>query len=683
MDDNMQNNQSEVAGIVKKSKKPAAIIAAVTAVVLVGGCGVAYATVPAVQNTVKMTIMSPEKYCADVYDNCIEKLKESTDKQYKSISGGDDKLENTSASITLNAELSDSVMSVVEDELGYKIFDKISLSSDMYSDMDESTGEIKLNILADDDSVISANVITDLKEKMIYCQVPELNDKYISYDLSSAFEEMELSEDDIGSLSDISVYDFNDSMPRYAKVLTDVIKNSECELEKGYEGSVRGVDYKYNKIITTLDQDDYEDLLNNLADEWENDKTFRKYFIDTLKISEEDYEAFSDELRDAADEVKDEDIENTIETLVDSKGNIRGITITDEDTDDEISFISAKDGSDVAIELNCADEFIVGIEAEEDDGEYTGELVIEADDESFSITFDDFKMIDDKFISGSIGLDLSDLGVGKVSLDFEKADDAQRISTEMNFIGKFSIDIKQEYNTDKKEVKVPEDAISTDDIDQYIEGIDKDKAISAICDALKIKEEDSETIIQGVMDLFDIGGMSGYEDDYNYDFDDDYDYDDDDFDYGYDDNELEVEYKFNDIDININNEKISFPAINPSLVPEKSKSAMVEPGEYTSIYDDGQSYSLSVSNDTENPLTVPECSLVGINIYGENAKSTVNGVKIGSSVEDIKNAFGITDEISEDVTSIYFSDSDGTFSSVALSIEDGKVTYINIYCFDF
>ena len=445
MDDNMQNYQSEVTGIVKKSKKPIAIIAAVTAVVLVGGCGVAYATVPVVQNTVKMAIMSPEKYCADVYDNCIDKLKEDTDKKYKRISDGDDSIENISVSTTLNAELSGTVMSLVEDQLGYEIFDKLSLSADIYSDMADSTGEIKLNIKADDNSVITANVIADLKEEMIYYQIPEMSDKYISTDLSGSIGDMDISEEGLRLTTDLSIDDFDDVLPRYAEILTEIIKNSECELEKGCEGSVRGVDYKYNKIITTLDQDDYEDLLNNIADEWEDDDVLKKYYIETLKLSEEDYETFSDDLRDAADEIKEEDVENTVETLVDSEGTIRGITLSDDETDEELSFVMAKDGNDVAIELNCADEFIVGIDAEEDDDEYTGKLEITSDTESFSLTFKDFKVIDDKFISGSIGCDLSELtdsNMGKINLDFEKVDDAQRVSTEISGVGKFSIDFK-------------------------------------------------------------------------------------------------------------------------------------------------------------------------------------------------------------------------------------------------
>ena len=684
MDDNMQNYQSEVTGVVKKSKKPVAIIAAVTAVVLIGGCGVAYAAVPVVQNTVKMAIMSPEKYCADVYDNFIDEFKKDTDEKYKSISGGNDNIENISVSTTVNAELSGTVMSLVEDQLGYEIFNKISLSADIYSDMADSTGKIKLNIKADDNSVITANAITDLKEEMIYYQIPEMSDKYISTDLSGSIGDMDISEEGLRLTTDLSIDDFDDVLPRYAEILTDVIKNSESELEKGCEGTVRGVDYKYNKIITTLDQNDYEDLLNNIADEWEDDDVLKKYYTETLKMSEEDYDAVSDEIRDAADNIKEDDVDNTVETLVDSEGTIRGIIISEEETEDELSFIMAKDGNDVAIEINCADEFIVGIDAEEDNDEYTGKLEVTADTDSLSLTFEDFKVIDDKFISGSIGCDLSevtDSNLGKINLDFEKVDDTQRISTEINGIGKFSIDIKQEYNKDKEEIKTPENAISSDDMDQYLEDADTEKALSDICDALKIKKEDAETIVQGIMGNFNngIGGISDseYSDDIVYSDD----FDDSDT-YVYDNNDMTVEYSFNALDINLNNEKVVFPVINPSLVPEKSKAAMVEPGEYTNIYEDDQSVSLSLMNNTENQLAVPECSLVGIDIYGDNMNASVNGIKIGSSIEDVKKAFGITDDIASDISSIYVDDSDGTFSSVSIGFEDGIVTNISLYCFD-
>ena len=276
---------------------------------------------------------------------------------------------------------------------------------------------------------------------------------------------------------------------------------------------------------------------------------------------------------------------------------------------------------------------------------------------------------------------MTDSNLGKINLDFEKVDDTQRISTEINGIGKFSIDIKQEYNKDKEEIKTPENAISSDDMDQYLEDADTEKALSDICDALKIKKEDAETIVQGIMGNFNngIGGISDseYSDDIVYSDD----FDDSDT-YVYDNNDMTVEYSFNALDINLNNEKVVFPVINPSLVPEKSKAAMVEPGEYTNIYEDDQSVSLSLMNNTENQLAVPECSLVGIDIYGDNMNASVNGIKIGSSIEDVKKAFGITDDIASDISSIYVDDSDGTFSSVSIGFEDGIVTNISLYCFD-
>ena len=62
--------------------------------------------------------------------------------------------------------------------------------------------------------------------------------------------------------------------------------------------------------------------------------------------------------------------------------------------------------------------------------------------------------------------------------------------------------------------------------------------------------------------------------------------------------------------------------------------------------------------------------------------ASVNGIKIGSSIEDVKKAFGITDDIASDISSIYVDDSDGTFSSVSIGFEDGIVTNISLYSFD-
>ncbi len=167
------NVTNYTADVVKKKKKTGVIIGAAAAV-LVGGSGVAYAAVPVVHNTVNMTVMSPEKYCIDVYENSIDKCFKEHDGQIqagKKISGG---------SFTMTVEPDSDTMSLIESQLGQEIFDKLSISVDAKTGDSSVSG--KLSLSADDKEVASANYFGFSESGKIYAQVPGLSEKYLYAD---------------------------------------------------------------------------------------------------------------------------------------------------------------------------------------------------------------------------------------------------------------------------------------------------------------------------------------------------------------------------------------------------------------------------------------------------------------------------------------------------------------------
>ncbi len=504
------NYQDVTANVIPKKKKKAGIIAGTAAAVVLGGSGVAYAAVPAVNNTVNMAVMSPQKYCTSVYQKNISRMLKESNAEYKQASA------YTGATVELSYTPDEGIMNVLESQLGgNELFDTLTLGINADTDRSNYKADIYLN--ADKKKVVSANATYMAEEGKMYFQIPELNKKSLELDLSEAAEFSELS---AGSFAvkqpDADTY--NDILKKYSDKLVEFISEGESELEKGKTGKAAGVEYKYNLISTEINGDDFKDFLVEIVEDLKDDKDIRNIYPGLSEGGEWD-EAFDVYIRELKD--LDTDGNFTVETLVDAEGTIRGIAIEVDDT--RIGYATAKDGNEYGVDIFVDDESIITINAEKEDSLYTGELnIITGSADDLTIKFKKFEIVDNRFINGVISFKMpkdSNEILESISLKFEATKDSQKISTDITGVGNIGFEYKLSEGKSEK-ISEPSDALSIDDIDEYASEEDLEKFTTDIFKNIGFDEEIAENLMDSISSL--LFGYNNYYNDYDYDYDDDY-----------------------------------------------------------------------------------------------------------------------------------------------------------------
>lgn len=474
-----ENNNTEILADVVSSKKKTPVI--IGAVVAVAACAAAsYAFVPVVKNTVNMTFMKPENYCTYVYENAI-------DDTLKSV---EDTEAYNAVDMSVNFELDDDKLNELRETMESDLFNKISVTASSIVSGEDTSAEI--TVMADDEKVISASALKI--GDMAYVQIPEASEKYLTFDLAEALDSYEVNL----SPKTLSVTDVSDIMKRYSGIFIERLPELESTIEKGYTGSIDNLEYKFNRITTTITAEDAKYLLEKTADELGNDQVI----LDIIKANaSDDYDISEELVASIKEEAEKITSDSTLYTLVDANGEIRGMTVAAEGG--EIGYVMAKNGSDVGFELIAPEGGIV-LKAEESNNAYTGSAKLGSGDEEIVIDFEDLEIINDKYISGKISADLSELSDGEVQvfeIAFEKKDDMQSMSTIIDDVGRISLEYKT-YRSDDNKITVPENTISSENIEEYVAEVDTEKLLEDVLETLGLSEEAISTLIYGLSSYY-------------------------------------------------------------------------------------------------------------------------------------------------------------------------------------
>lgn len=667
----MQENYNEFQTSAVRKKKKTGIVIGAAAAVVVGGSGVAYAAVPAVQNTVNMTVMSPDKYCTKVYEDFFADMYESEKKTDADAKQADLK------SITVDlGKYSDQL----KDAVGYDVFRTLTIECDTavsakkMSEAKMVSG--KATLKADDRSVVSGEVIIDIENSVLYLTVPELSEKSISLDLG---EYMEGADDVLSESAKMQDMSANDMLKDYTDLISKHIAKGETELEKGFEASVADVDYKYNKLTTVFKEKEMIDFMDDfvaLLEKDENLEKIMKPYGDQFSIDDitEDFKITEDDIPDGAQIV--------VDTFVDPEGVIRGLTLTakTEEESNFISFVMAKEGSDVVVDFNMNDEANVTVTAVKSGDAYTGDVSFaENGSEEFSIAFENFEVIDNKYVNGVISMDISEFEIedmDSISLAFEKNGDLQKISTE---IAGVSCALEYGYGYEVKDISAPADAQKAED---FVNSLDEEKTnefLNTVMKNLGFNEEDANTMRESLFAPSELNYEYGNEEEYEYGEEElEFNEEESEFNMG----ELEfnsnsffdIEYNASDLNVEVLGNKIDLFNVDPVVLPESAKGESLEAEEWDYYYSDDDDYCVGVENITSEELPAEKCYICDIG--ASNNSIVINGVTVGSSVEELEKAFGV--EIDEEVKVFSIYDTENYFGSITMDIADGAVTYMTI-----
>lgn len=652
----MQENYNEFQTSAVRRKKKTGVVIGAAAAVVVGGSGVAYAAVPAVQNTVNMTVMSPEKYCTKVYEDFFADMYESEKKTDADAKQADLK------SITVDlGKYSDQL----KDAVGYDLFKTLTIECDTavsakkMSEAKMVSG--KATLKADDRTVVSGEVIMDMENGVLYLTVPELSEKSISLDFG---EYMEGADDILSESANMQDMSANDMLKDYTDLISKHIANGKSELEKGFESSVADVDYKYNKITTVFKEKEMIDFMDDLVAQLEKDKNledFLKPYGDYMSIDD-----ITADFKITGDDIPD-DAQMVVDTLVDPEGVIRGLTLTAK-TDEEsnfMSFVIAKEGSDVVVDFNMNDEVGITVTAVKSGDSYTGDVLFtESGSEEFSIAFENFEVIDNKYVNGVISMDISEFEIedmDSISLAFEKNGDLQKISTE---IAGVSCALEYGYGYEVKDISAPADAQKAED---FVNSLDEEKTnefLNTVMKNLGFNEEDANIMRESLFAPSELNYGYGNEEEYEYG--EELEFNSNSF--------FDIEYNVSDLNVEVLGNKIDLFNVDPVILPESAKGESLEAEGWDYYYSDDDDYCVGVENITSEELPAEKCYICDIS--ASNNTIVINGVTVGSSVEELEKAFGV--EIDEEVKIFSIYDTENYFGSITMDISDGVVTYMTI-----
>lgn len=469
---NNTGNESEVVAdvvTVQRKKNTGAVIASVAAA-LAAGAAVAWTTVPAVRNYVKMTFMKPENYCSWVYQTATDRI--------SSAAGNSDFAGMNGAELSLRLNLDDSFMEPFRTQTASPLFSTLELGVNTVGADNRRRADIGLT--ADGKHVISADTAAD--DGRVYVRIPEISSKYYSYEGVKEIKGISLDAD--AASETVTAEEVSELSEKYGSIFSEFINDADSRLEKGAEGMVINVGYKYNKITTEFTPELVSALYGRLADEISSDEILNRIYESEI------IDELTGELRESA-----ETSENsfTLVTMVDANGMIKGLDYTghNQKTGEETGkadFIFASRYSSFAFELNAPD-VKVSADGTETAGRYTGEFTLGSDENKTKVFFEDAFIEENRFINGIISLNAAELTDGyanRISLLFEREDDTQTIKTEIPDFGSAELDIRG-FNEENPEINIPEEyAESTE---QYLADADMNKVLSDILEPLGFEEK--------------------------------------------------------------------------------------------------------------------------------------------------------------------------------------------------
>ena len=373
----------------KKGKK--LIIALVVILALIGGGFFALRGNATVQNTIALTTKSPKEYYLSIerssLDNYLDTYLNNYDKYFNALNQLPDEDLQTAFNVKFNVKLNELITSL----LNVEGLDLSSVEANLNTNINKDKGLVKLNLDLNGTSLISSNLYVSIEEKVMYIQIPELNEGY----LMISFEDLGLTEDVLGelyaeidnlkaSLKDINITseDLKTMSKQYFDILLENIKVED--LKKGVSLESNGITTKTTQITTILDGKAFYNISKDALMNIKNDSTMLSVF-EAYGSSQEEMKNLIDE---ALEELKNEkesiESDKTVcymNVYVDNKGNIVGRTFSvepDSEYSDEVEFgyyMLNKDseyGYEIYIESAGERIFEITGDAEKSKDGYTG-----------------------------------------------------------------------------------------------------------------------------------------------------------------------------------------------------------------------------------------------------------------------------------------------------------------------
>ncbi len=521
------NTSDSVSGVEnvtnsKKGKKIAIICASVIAVAA-GGGAIAYNASDYFKNQVKLRMMKPENYYAWVNEeNAQEYAAKARENYEKAI---EKTKEGQSADVSVKYDVSDDVKNyMINDLFGieYGANDEDDMLIDMINNVSsievgsganvkqgDIDGSMYMNL--NDDKLLTVDYAMAEGASEMFMRIPELTERWLGMNVEQALTDSYYMDDEARELMDaykemlkdpesfISPEELEDMIIRYTKVWNDSI--GDVQLERSEDIAVCDINVNYTVISAELNDEKIVQIAENFINEAKNDEVFKRVLIDKMNVlSEDEYISTLDE---ALDDIKNSSGDETVvfETYVDPTGTIRGCSLKSDDGAVDCKYIIGLDGDQIRGEAYLSEDnaevFRAELNATDNDNKYSGNMDVTVEEETVSVEFTDFEIVDEEsgFFSGNVTVIVPD--VDPVSFNFTSDGASMEASTDITIedihIGKFTLKVSRDSGK-SPEIPSADDAYIIDtenfnSLSEYVSKEDAENFIRTLCKKVGFNDE--------------------------------------------------------------------------------------------------------------------------------------------------------------------------------------------------
>jgi hypothetical protein len=575
MNNNLDTNDvvSGVENVTSKGgKKVAAVTAGVIAVAAAGG-GAAYACSDYVKNQVKLLVCKPDSYYTWVNEENAEDFAEKLAEHYTDgiarIDAG------SSVSMAMQYDLSDTAKELLKEEVGddettsaiVDNLNSVALGIDAQVKKGDAQDSIYLNW--NEDRLVTIDAAIQDGGNLGFFRIPELTEKWACLDIESLIGEVPVEDDEAAKKLEEALTKFAADPAEYLtadELKSEIVKyvgvwnksTSDVTLEKKADVNICDISVEYTIATVEITDEKAKEICKTFCEEIKNDDVIKGVIVDKLEaVSEEDYNsAIDDVLSDIEENTESSDDTLSISTYIDPKGVIRGMSA--KFNEDDMSFIFGRDGDQVRAEFFITEDGEEQCRAEltaaEAENKYSGNIDMSADDETVSIEFTNFEIVDEKLGTFNAETTFIIPDEEQFAIKFSADGNTQNASADIEVEG-------ENYGTlmltmtigDSASPEIPDKAsaflideeFDIDALKEYVTEDEMNSFIASLLTKMGMTDDNAKSI-------GDMAAASIYEENSGYDYD--YDYDDDEFEFDMDDDsddidDIDIDDEMDDLDL--------------------------------------------------------------------------------------------------------------------------------------
>lgn len=545
---------------VKSGKKKVALISGIIAAVAVIVAAVIFLW-PNIENLTVKTFSDSKSYYQYVEKKNVEELATNVSSLVANVNVKNDS-KVSAAESNLKLKIGDILLDYIAENANINKSD-ITWASEIgvngKTSFSDKLGSMDYDILLNGKTLIGVDMIFDSENYKVYCAVPQLNEKYLMFDLSDKLDSgyadadieefMAIYESIFAALPDEETV--NEIITRY---LTVVIEACDDVEEESDVLEANGVSQKCTKLTVTIDTKTVQDIYEAVLKEVKNDKKIEKVIKDAVKASgvenaDKYYDEFIkdiDEMLNKVDEIDLKDFKLKVITWVNGRGEAIGRELKTQYFDGDLYYYTARNGNKVGVEAVFGREDVkvtlLG-EGTLKGTKLNADYVVKyGKDDVLNINVKnyDVALIEDNYLNGSFKITatefLCDLLKDEAGLSDEMVDAIKNASVVIDVEsskGKASISVSLMYKNDLvvalstsasesevSEIKLPTDYIDIENnnsFEEYTSTITEDKIKKILTDA-----GIPQTFIDSLTEVFNNYSNSepsyGFDDDFNYDY---------------------------------------------------------------------------------------------------------------------------------------------------------------------